>query len=157
MTQQARMRRLQDTLTIAGYGVIAFSVWSLAKTALFIILTSESGERQFFSIGDDVPMLLLHVVVGVILAIDLVVRAYVGLSARSEARGKHKSPIYLIVAAIAAMLNASSVITIVLGKANTFSFLDAVISAIIEATALTALILVIYCSIRLRGMRRASG
>ena len=34
------MRRLQDTLTIAGYGVIAFSVWGIAKAMLLFAFSA---------------------------------------------------------------------------------------------------------------------
>lgn len=156
MTSGAQMRRLQDTLIVAGAGVVAFSLWSMVKTAMFLALTDDAQLLEL--LGLDIPTVnILYITAGVIVVIDLAIRTYVGLSARAEGRGKRKSPVYLIVAAICAVLNAYSAIAIVLGSSVTVSVLDAVISIAIEATSLLALILVIYCSVRLRALRKASG
>ena len=156
-TQQAKKRRLQDTLIIAGDGVIAFSVWSLVKTALFFLLTKDELIREAFSIDESLPMTAVCLAVLVLLCIDLIVRAFVGLSARAEGHGKKKSPFYLVVAALAAIANTTAAITTALGMAVTLSLLDLVISVVIEITALAALVLVIYSSVSLRRLNRSSG
>ena len=156
-TQQARIRRLQDTLIIAGGGVIAFGVWSLAKLALFFVFVDESQLRQLLGLGDSIPMTPLYIAAGIVVLIDLAVRAYVGLSARSEGRGQKKSPFYLVVAIFVALLNASSVIAPLFGAPVGLSILDSVVSVVIEATSLTALVLVIYCSVCLRRLDKAKG
>ena len=76
---------------------------------------------------------------------------------RLRRMGKKKSPFYLIVAAIAALVNAFSVVTVLLGTARSLSFADAVVSFVIETTAFVALVMVIYCSVRLRRLGRATG
>jgi len=157
MTLQARKRRLQDTLIIAGAGVIAFSVWGIAKAMLLFAFSDESQLRQMLAIDDSIPMAVIFIITVVMVVIDWIVRAYVGLSARSEGRGKKKSPFYLIVAAIAALVNAFSVVTVLLGTARSLSFADAVVSFVIEATAFVALVMVIYCSVRLRRLGKATG
>lgn len=157
MTQQARVRRLQDTLIIAGGAVFAFSVWGVAKLFLFLILTEESKVRELLDVNDQLSMSVIYIVAGIAVLIDVCIRAYVGISARSEGLGKKKSPVYLVVAAIAAIGNAYSAITVVFGMSLSSSIYDAVISVIIEATALAALVLVIYCSVRLRRQNSAAG
>ena len=87
MTGQAQTRRLQDTLTIAGSGVIAFSVWSLAKICLFLTFVDEKALNQLFEligIGGTSLAITVYIILGVIILIDLGFRAYVGLSARAE-------------------------------------------------------------------------
>ena len=49
----------------------------------------------------------------------------------------------MVVAAIAALGNAFSVVTVLLGTARSLSFADAVVSFVIEATAFVALVMVI--------------
>ena len=156
MTQQARIRRLQDTLIIAGDGVIAFSAWSLAKTALFLTLTENEQLHQLLGLDDTIPIVFFAIVLGFFLCIDLVVRVFIGMSARSEGRGKKKGPFYLIVAALAAIANAVSALSTALGMAFTLSPIDTVVSTLIDATALAALILVIYCSVHLRSLNKAT-
>ena len=156
ITKEAKKRRLQDTLIIAGYGVIAFSVWSLAKTGLFLFLADDDAIRQYFSVDDTYPLMMLFITTAIIICIDVAVRAFVGLSARSEGRGKKKNPLYLIIAIFCGLLNAISAIGIALGIGATTSIMDSVISVIIETTSLTALVLVVYCSISLRRLNKAA-
>ena len=165
MTEQAKIRRLQDTLTIAGSGVIAFGVWSLAKIGLFLMLASEETARGLLGLdnaslsGIDTATLttLVYVTLGVIALIDLGVRAFVGLSARAEGRGKKKSPFYLFVALFIAVANAFALVTVGMSSASAMPLLDMIISIVIETTAIAALVLVIYSSIRLRRMNATAG
>ena len=164
MTEQAEKRHLQDTLSIAGTAFIAFGVWSIAKIGLFFALSNERAVREL--LGMDIASrgdvntttltIIVYVTLGIIAIIDLSVRAFVGLSARSEARGKKKSPLYLVVALIVAIANAFSLVTLAMSSASTLSIFDAIIPVIIEGTAIVSLVLVIYCSIRLRRMSKAT-
>lgn len=144
-------------MSIAGIGVIAFCVWSMIKTSLFLFLTEDTEVYRLFKIDEQVSLTLLYVVVGVMFLVDVAIRAYVGLSARAEARGKKKTPIYLVVAAFAAVANASSGILTAIGSGVVLSTFDLVITVVIEITATAALVSVIYCSVRLRRLRKASG
>ena len=160
MAEQTEIRRIQDTLTIAGSGVIAFSVWSLAKIGLFLSLADENTLRWLFEqLGIDNPSLALavYVTLGAIILIDLGFRAYVGLSARAEGIGKRKSPFYLVVAAVAAIANALSLYAIALGTAFGVSLSSMIVTITIEVTAIAALVLVIVSSIRLRRMSKTAG
>ena len=160
MTDQAKTRRLQDTLTIAGSAVIAFSVWSIAKIGLFLAFVDENALRWLLGqIGIDNESLAFTVYVSqaLIALIDLGVRAYVGLSARAEGRGKKRSAFYLVVAAIIAILNASSLYAVAWGAAVDPSPLSMVVSITIEATAIAALVLVVFSSIGLRRMGKKTG
>ena len=165
MTEQAKKRRLQDTLSIAGSAVIAFSVWSLAKIGLFLMLANEKAVREILSVVSDSLsdvngaklVTVVYVVLAVIALIDLVVRGYIGMSARAEGRGKKKPPVYLVIALIVAMMNASSILAIAKGSSFSMSPFDMIVTIAIEATATAALVLVIYCSIRLRRMDKTTG
>lgn len=160
MTAQANRRRLQDTLTIAGSAVIAFSVWSIAKIGLFLALADKNSLRwllEQLGIDNESLALALYVSLGLIALIDFGVRAYVGLSARAEGRGQKKNPFYLVVATIVSVLNASSLYAVAWGTAFEISPLSMVVSIVIETTAIAALVLVIVSSIRLRCMGDAVG
>jgi len=150
MTEQAKVRRLQDTLSIAGVGVIAFSVWSFAKIGLFLALVDEKVLSQL--LGFDAATLSGAVLAGlaVILIIDVCFRAYVGLSARAVGRGEKRGAFYLVVAALAAIGNASSLVGIAFGTSFALPPLAMGVSIAIEATAIAALVLVIFISVRLR-------
>jgi len=161
MSEQAKIRRIQHTLSIAGSGVFAFCVWSLAKISLFLSLVDESTLQttlcNLLGIDSDTLMNGVYATIVAIIIIDLVVRIYVGMSARAEGRGKKKGSFYLVVAAIAALANISSLVFIAFSTSLTLFPLDMVISIAVEATAVAALVLVIYSSIALRRMSRMEG
>jgi hypothetical protein len=156
MTEQAKKRRYQDTLGIAGTGVIAFSVWSLAKIGLFLTFTDQDVLRSLLGItGAMLANAVLVVVAGMGL-VDLCIRVYVGLSARAEGRGERRNPFYLVVAAVAAIVNAMTLIVTVMGASSAVTIPYVLVSGAIEATAFAALLMVIYSSIRLRHMSKTT-
>lgn len=155
-TRQANVRRLQDTLIIAGDGVIAFGAWALVKTVLFPILL-KGEELGQLALDSGISLIEAYVLAGVLLCIDLAVRVFVGLSARSEGRGEKKGPVYLIVATIVAIANASSVIATTFGGFVSLSVFDMAISILVETTALAALVTVVCCSVRLRYLKKTAG
>ena len=157
MTKQAETRRLQDTLSIAGTAVIAFGVWSLAKIIVFLTLVDENVLQQLLGISDTPLTITVYVSLGIIILIDLGLRSFVGLSARAEGRGRKKKPFYLVVAAVMAIANASSLAAIAFGTSFASSPLNMIVSIIIEATSLTALVLVVHSAIRLRQTGKTAG
>ena len=157
ISQQARIRRLQDTLIIAGDGVIAFSAWSLLKAAIFLILTGRETIDELFGSANETITIIVIIVVGAMVCIDLALRLFIGLSARSEGRGKKKRPFYLVVASLAALVNAFSAITTAFGTAYTLSPFDTLVTIAVETTSFVALAAVVYCSVRLRSLNKATG
>ena len=156
MTGEAKTRHLQSTLSIAGSAVVAFCVWSFAKIGLFLAFFDENTVRWLLGIDDASFSTTLFVLLGIIALVDLGLRIYVGLSARAEGHGKKKSSLYLVIAAIAAIANAASLVVITLGTSFSSSLLGMIVSIIIEVTAIAALVLVIYSSIRLRRMNKTT-
>lgn len=150
MTEQAQIRRLQDTLGIAGSAVIAFGVWSLAKIGMFLSFADQDMLSLLLGLDKELLTIATYVSLVVIALIDVGVRIYVGMSARAEARGKKKSSFYLVVAAIIALMNASSLVAIAFGSSFTLSPLSMIVPIVIETTAIAALVLVIRSSLLLR-------
>ena len=88
MTEQAKIRRLQDRLNIAGTGVIAFSVWSLAKIGLFISFADQDTLRTLLGITGAMLVNTIFVLVAAMGIIDLCVRVFVGVR---DSLGRHRS------------------------------------------------------------------
>ena len=156
MTLQAKRRYLQDTLINAGSAVMAFSVWGVAKAVLFFILTDESQIRALLPVDDTVSMTALFVSVAAAALIDIILRAYVGLSARAEGNGKKKGSFYLFVAVLAGFVNMCSAIAIIFGQSLTLSFIDMALSLLIEITTLSANVFVVYSAVRLRRLNETA-
>ena len=62
-SQQVRIRRLRDTLIIAGDGVIAFSAWGLVKAALFLMLAGDERVGQLLASVDESLLVYVFIVV----------------------------------------------------------------------------------------------
>ncbi len=136
---------------------MAFGIWSLVKICLFLALVDKDLLRWFLGINGITLSITVYVLLGAIVLIDLGVRAYVGLSARAEGYGKKKGSLYLVVAFLAAIVNAFTLYLIVAIAPFLQSLLVIIAAIAIEATAIAALALVIYSALRLRRMSRVSG
>ena len=157
MTEQAQIRRLQDTLTIAGSAVVAFGVWSLAKIGMFLSFADKDMLSSLLGLDKESLTIATYVSLVIIALIDVGVRVYVGTSARAEAHGKKKSSLYLVVAAVIAIMNTSSLGAIAMGSSFTLSPLSMIVPIAIEATAIAALVLVIRSSLLLRRASETMG
>ena len=157
MTEQARIRRLQDTLSITGVGVIALTAWSLAKTTMFFMLFDEATQRELYKLSEDIPMEVFYIVFAVLALIDFMIRLYVGLSARAEGNGKRKGFVYLAVAVVLVIASVVYIILVFCGFASFPSEIDLIMTVVFEATSIATLILMIFCAIRLRRLTEFAG
>ncbi len=83
----AQIRRLENTLTTIGTGIIAMSVWQLIKNILQYTLLRSNDE-------DEISLAKILFMIGVLIIFSLI-DCYIGFSARSEGKGKKKKGIYL--------------------------------------------------------------
>ena len=156
-TKQATIRRLQDNLVVLGTGVIVFGVWTIIKMVLLCTLGSTSLQNLIGPANSDVPMVAFYVALVLAGLFELGMRLFVGLSARSEGFGKRKGYGYLIVVAL--MILASGV-SVVQSTTSLFfleaSFFDYVVTLAIEGTSLVLLVLLVYSSVKLKQLSRAT-
>ena len=145
---QIQIRKDQNTLIVVGTGTIIFGLWTMAKTlGLVFILRKETVaamKAKFEGVGeipDNFVFWAIVVVTFIIMAVSLAVRAYVGMSAISEGRGKRKGIIYLLFAGV---MIISSIIYLVSGiftvdspeQMGAFSRDQSISALIIEMTSM---------------------
>ncbi|MBQ9679095.1 MAG: hypothetical protein IJV48_00220 [Ruminococcus sp.] len=157
---EVKLRRYRNLLTISGTGVIAFGVWSVIKTILFMTLTPDYLRlNDIGDIGDigeagmTVVKIFAFTVLGVIMAIELLLRLYIGLSARAEGNGKKKRIVYVVVAASLLLLSLWSIITS-LHVSEYGSLLDMAVSLLLELTSAAAFFETIYASCMVRRLQK---
>ena len=153
-TRQAQVRRLQETLAVVGGGVIAFGTWSLVKIALLFALYNEEAVYRLFHIDSGTPFSIAFVVTIFVACSDLLIRSFVGLSARAEGHGEKKGNFYLFVAGFIAIANVISIVSLAFGPSVNLSLFDAAVSVAIDATSFATLILMIRSAVRLRQLNR---
>lgn len=131
------LRRNQNTLLITGVGMVALSLWSIIKTVLFIELDSQTFEALFVELlGEMYEKRLAVYAVFIFLAVDLLLRVYVGLRARKEGRGHKCGNFYLAVDAFFIVLSIYDIIYYFMPNSITVSVADSVVTVIFELTSL---------------------
>ena len=108
---EIRYRKYAYNMVIGGLAVIAFGVWSVIKTVLYLTLQGMDPEGLLeeafaadFAQWNALQMRIFNVVLAgiiiMVLIFDLLARLYVGRSAIIDAqRKKKKSPLYIILSA----------------------------------------------------------
>lgn len=156
---EIQLRRNQNSLGIIGTGVVAFGVWSVIKMTMYFLLSPEElrATLNMNRLSKNM-MIAVYIALAMILVIELVLRLYVGFSARAEGRDREKGNGYIIVAGLLVMLNilcfAGNSMTVYLASD---SIADMVVSMAIELTSMITLVDLIIAAIRSRKLKRLLG
>lgn len=148
----ARIRKAEIELTTLGSGVIAFGAWTFIKTALnYIFIGFDAVEDQ-----DEITKTTVVILTWVIIAVDLLVRVYVGFSARAEGRNKRrKTPLYIILAGgvlfFTVIIALAEIVMLVL---MTGGLLNLLVNIIIDITSGVMLLELMINAVRVRRYRK---
>jgi len=152
-------RRCRITLSTLGTGVIAFGVWSVLKTYLYLWVDAYDFDKSALS-PKDLKYFNIAVIifVTVMLLVDFGLRSYVGLSARAVSMGKRKSIAYIVVAALMLASNIFSWILVLMGRTSARlekqSTLDFYVSTFVDLTSMAMLAELLYNALRLRRLEK---
>ncbi|MBQ3703725.1 MAG: hypothetical protein II885_13375 [Oscillospiraceae bacterium] len=156
------LRRRRINLSTLGTGVVAFGVWNVLKTILYIFTSHVS----FFDAEDAgaygaVVILIFYAFLGLLLTLDLSLRLYIGLSARAEGRGRRKGSGYIIAAAILFAMTAAYYVAAWVTHSNTRlenqAALDYYVSMFVDITAMIMLGDLLYTAVRARKLEKRMG
>ncbi|MCR5088781.1 MAG: hypothetical protein K6C08_04615 [Oscillospiraceae bacterium] len=157
---EMELRRRRTNLSTLGTGVIAFGVWTILKTLLYLWVDSQLAVEISEA---ELPPSLLPILIAFFIFFLVLISPqylYIGLSARAESRGKKKSPLYLFVTALLLLLNIASWISLVITdripqKLESRSSLDYCVSSFVDFTSLAVLGVMLWNGIRIRYLLRA--
>lgn len=160
--KEVKLRRYQNLLTISGLGVIAFSLWSIMKSFLFIFLRNEvfTEALKMKNVPDDFRVrAILYSIFGSIILFDFLLRLYVGLSARAEGFGKKKGYAYIVVAFLIAIASLFSIVMIFFDIRFTgvTSLMELIVSIIVEITSAVVMIELIAAAFTVKKHNRELG
>lgn len=156
---ERELRQRQINLMTLGSGVIAFGVWSVLKSFLYIWVDSYTFDfpdipPEFIPTANAIAYAFLSI----LMLIDLALRTYIGLSARSVGMGKKKHRAYIV---IAALILASSIVSWVLMLVNhtsnrmeNQSTMDYYVSLFVELCSSAILAEMIYTALRIRKLEK---
>jgi hypothetical protein len=140
---QTELRKHQHTLIVYGTGTILFGLWSMAKSAVLLILDdSENSIANIIAespseLGRGTTIAIVVAVVAIIYIVDLIFRWLVGNSARKIGMGKKKlSPGFIIAAMYIYLVDGlefvSGVVEIIRGE---FDSIDNLLTLLVDITS----------------------
>ena len=151
--KERKMRRYQNLLTVSGLGVIIFGLWSVLKSILLLFMK----EGILSEIPDDTFVrVMFFLILGGILLVDVLIRLYVGLSARAEGFGKKKGYAYVIIAILMALASLTSLVLIFFDT-NEQSLWELIVSVIVEATSLVVTIELLVAAFTVKKLKKELG
>ncbi|MEE3491954.1 hypothetical protein [Ruminococcus sp.] len=151
--KERKMRRYQNLLTVSGLGVIIFGLWSVLKTILLLFMK----EGILSEIPDDTFVrVMFFLILGGILLVDVLIRLYVGLSARAEGFGKKKGYGYVVIAILMALASLTSLVLIFFDS-NEQSIWELIVSVIVEATSLVVTIELLVAAFTVKKLKKELG
>ena len=154
---EKELRRLRISLMTLGSGVFAFGVWSILKSYLYLwvnpVVFDDIAEQEQYAV-----MIIFYVLFTFFMLIDLLLRAYVGMGARSMGMGKKKGLLYMIVLSLMLAVSVLSCLFMVLGRENTRmenqSEMDYFVSAFVEFCNMSVLAELLYTVVRIRKLEK---
>jgi len=154
---EKELRRLRIALMTLGSGVFAFGVWSILKSYLYLWVNPvvfDDIEAQYQS----AVTIAFYVLFSFFMLIDLLLRAYVGMGARSMGVGKKKGLMYIIVLSLMLAASVLSCFFMVTGRKNTRmenqSLMDFYVSAFVEFCNMGVLAELLYTVVRVRKLEK---
>ena len=143
---------------ISGLGVILFGVWSIVKIILTVVYRPDLITGSSDAADAASPAVAVLVLFIFFLVPDLLLRMYVGLSARAEARGRKKGYGYVVVAWImAAVLVAiiifGTVAFIQSGTVDPGTIVDEAVVWLVDITSASALVEVAVSAMRVKKLQ----
>lgn len=166
-SQHVKLRRCQNTLSVVGTGIILFAAWSLVKTiGTLFVLQDDSGQpkivemRQKAAALTDAEFYLLVLAMAlIIMSLEVILRIYVGLSAKAEARGSKRRPLYLIMAGILVLESIGVLVTSLtdLFAGHEEDPRQVLTTVIIESTSLIMIIEMIVAAVQIRHLTGSGG
>lgn len=133
------IRQCRSNLYFSGLGVIAFGAWSVIKLIMFLILKPSA----IFDSADEIMsnrtlFVFVMIFLFIVVAIDLAIRLYVGISSIKAGGGKKKGPAYIVFAILLIISSLVSIVFMILFP-DSSSVTDLIASFLVECTSLFAL------------------
>ena len=161
-TEQIEIRKSRDTLIVVGTGTVLFGIWTLVKMLSLLILFREETVEAILDItgplegvSDRFMFWVFTLIITIMMAVLLSVRAYVGLCAIAEGRGKKRGKLYIFLASLMVIFSAYTFCRnfFTLDAPTQFGALtrdQSISTLIIDVTSLIMLVQMIVSALKIR-------
>ena len=149
-------RKYSNRLKMAGRAIIIFGLWSSLQVLILYFLNQESILTLVYEalkekgVENSLLYPIIIIVAIILVGIPFLINLYMGLSAMGEAKGKKKTPVYLVICVLSFIFSFVSIF-----MSDFSDYLELVIATlIVDITFCIACIDVVYSAIRLRRCKK---
>ncbi len=155
---ERKLRKYRNNLISSGQASIIFSLWSILRFCLFVILNPQEVGKYFEDVQEDeIPVIVIWIAFWAIIILFFLIiflfHYFVGKSAIIEARKNKDKYVYLIFALLMLALCAFSVNSTVRGKSESTNMDVAAVSVIMDITSMFIYTDIIFSSIVTKVLR----
>lgn len=153
------LRRLRISLMTLGSGVLAFGVWSILKSYLYLWVDPVSMEDFNTSAQyESAVMIVFYVMYTFCMLLDLLLRVYVSRGAHAMGMGRKKGIVYIVVLSLMLLLSVLSCVFMLTGGAKARmekqSPMDYYVSAFVEFCSMGVLAELLYTVVRVKRLEK---
>lgn len=162
---EADIRHQQYTLFYSGMAVLFFGIWGILKLCIKFYHNPITIDPELLDPGEDAQfaLLLLILLYVALIAIDSIIRLYIGLCAVSEGRGRWKHSVYLVITAVYLIVNIllsySTLVDIFdwdMFVNDPHFFEETLTTTIIDLSCNLTFVLILIASVKLRYLAKKS-
>lgn len=146
------LQKCRSSLIASGGAMVLFALWTVLRSIVQI--------DQLNNIANSEALKPLITTVLVMSLIDLVLKLYVGLSARVEGFGRKRKRPYLVLGIIIAVLSLIWVIYMLVelpAAISLYGMLEPVVTLLVEATVLYAALDLVFSARKVRKLEEEMG
>ena len=163
---EVNFRKYQDSLVVSGGAVIAFGLWAIVKTSLYLMINREkimetleqTQELNGDPVMGKIMFFFFSVFIIVVVSAGCLLRTYVGLSARAEGMGRPKGYSYVVISGIMALFYAASLVYEIVNFDFSYtddSILDTLVAIIVDFTSLLIFVEMVCSAVRVKRIKAA--
>ena len=150
--QDVTLQKCRASLIASGGAMVMFALWTVLRSIVQI--------DQLNNVANSAALKPLIITVAVASLIDLVLKLYVGLSARVEGLGRGGKRPYLILGIIIAIFSLLWVIYMLVelpAAISMYGLLEPVVTLVVEATVLYAALDLVFSARKVRKLEEEMG
>ena len=150
--EDIRLQKYRFSLIASGSAMVLFALWTVLRSIVQIDSQLNKGDMETLK-----PLIITILVLS---GLDLILKFYVGLSARLEGMGRNRKRPYLMLGIIIAILSVISMVYMLVEipvDIRLNGVFSTIINLVVEATALYASLDLVFCAVKVRKLEKEMG
>lgn len=154
---EKELRRSQSNLRILGTGVIAFTLWVVLKSALVLLLVSDRAPQTDGAAEMTAGAWVFVAVLLSVAVLLVLLRLYLGFSARAEGMGKPRGRTYVVLAFVffsfQILLFVLTLLQLLIAGLMEQSLLEFAASLLLEISSMVTMGEMAFTAVKVRKLR----